>query len=162
MKASIKAKFSIADIKKSLEQVNEDFEQAIISRLKFVGEKFVINSRNNHTYKDQSGNLTSSIGYVIMKDGKILIADYDTSVKPYLTKKKNLAKYQAVNVSNSLLADIAEKFPKGYVLVGIAGMEYAAYVESRNKDVITSSAITAENDLKKSLDELRKKISGKK
>ena len=41
-------------------------------------------------------------------------------------------------------------------------MEYAAYVESRNKDVITASAITAENDLRKSLDELRKKLSGEK
>ena len=162
MKASIKAKFSIADIKKALEQVNANFDQAIIERLSFVGEKFVINARNNGAYTDRTGNLRSSIKYFIMKDGKIINGEFNDEVKPALTKKNNLAKDQPVNLERNVVAEIAERFPKGYVLVGMAGMNYAAYVESKNYDVITASAITAENDLRKSLDELRKKLSGKK
>ncbi|MEO6134370.1 MAG: hypothetical protein ABIP35_04410 [Ginsengibacter sp.] len=162
MKASLKAKFSIADIKKSFAEFSENFDQVIIERLSFVGEKFLVNARNNGNYTDQTGNLRSSIGYAIIKDGEFVVTKYNTSTKQKKSKKKNLAAPQERNVTNSLLASIAEKFPKGFVLVGLAGMEYAAYVESKNKDVITSSAITAENDLSSSLDELRMKLSGKK
>lgn len=161
MKASIKAKFSVADIKKALDQVKINFDEAIINRLSFVGEKFIINARTNGNYMDQTGNLRSSIGYAILKDGKLIISNYDNSVKPNKNKKIS-PNYQAVNLTNSLLAEIAKRFPKGFVLVGFAGMDYAAYVESNNRYVITSSAITAENNLRKSLDELRQKINGKK
>lgn len=161
MKASIKAKFSVADIKKHMDKIKSNFDEVILNRLSFVGEKFIINARNNHTYKDQTGNLTSSIGYFILKDQKIMMRVFDSSTKPNLKNKNSVPKYQPRNLSNSILAEALEKFPKGFVLVGFAGMEYAAAVESKNYDVITSSAITAEKDLRKSLEELRNKLNGK-
>jgi hypothetical protein len=162
MKASIKANFSVADIKKIADRLRGNFDKKIIETLSIVGEKFVINARNNGDYSDHSGNLRSSVRFFILKDGKLVGAQNTFVVRPVRTKNGKLAKRQPVYLGDQILAEIAEKYPKGYVLLGIAGMEYAAYVESRNKDVITGSAITAEDDLRKALDQFREELSGKK
>lgn len=121
-------------------------EQAIINRLKFVGEKFVINARNNGAYTDRTGNLRSSIGYIILKDG--------VQVEEKFPGEKAGGKSKGLQVA----IDASSKFPKGIVLIVVAGMDYAAAVESRNYDVLTASSITAEADLLKGLQELKTKL----
>ena len=37
----------------------------VMRRLQYLGEQCITEARKNHSYKDQTGNLTSSIGYVI-------------------------------------------------------------------------------------------------
>lgn len=121
-------------------------KQAIINRLKFVGEKFIVNARSNDTYKDQTGNLRSSIGYVILDDGDQIEESFPGD------------KSEGVRQGKATAESAKENFPTGLVLIGIAGMGYAAAVESRGLDVITASSITAENDLKKALSELKSKL----
>ena len=139
-------KFNMADVNKYIKGQQELIEQAIINRLKFVGEKFIRNARSNDTYKDRTGNLRSSIGYVIIKDGQ-QISDFFPGNKPD-GKAKGLKVAQ----------DAALKFPDGIVLICVAGMDYAAAVESNNYDVLTASSITAEEDLKRGLQELKNKL----
>lgn len=172
MKASIKPNFSIADIGKSLELLSIRFENAIINRLQFIGEKFVLNARSNKTYKDHTGNLRSSIRYFILKDGRLYGAKYtkagtlaksqhsnsDFVIRPMFTKDGKLAKKQPVYLGEEIFDKVAQEYPKGYVLLCIAGMEYAAAVESKNFDVITSSSFIVEEDLRKALDELEEKL----
>lgn len=181
MKASIKPNFSIADIGKSLELLSIRFENAIINRLQFIGEKFVLNARGKSddifssgrfTYMDHTGNLRSSIRYFILKDGELYGAKYtkagtlaksqhsnsDFVIRPVFTKDGKLAKKQPVYLGEEILNKVAQEYPKGYVLLCIAGMEYAAAVESKNFDVITSSSFIVEEDLRKALDELEEKL----
>lgn len=158
MKASIKANFTKADIEKMMNDIQLTVDNAIMRRLVFVGERFVANARMNGNYVDHTGNLRSSIKYFILKDGKIVYGEFNDAVKPVITKNNELAEHQPVNEEKSVLAQIQEEHPKGFVLVGIAGMNYAAYVESKNYDVITSSAIAAENDLRKALEEMKKNL----
>ena len=43
---------------------------------------------------------------------------------------------------------IKAKYPKGLVLIVVAGMNYAAYVEAKGYNVLSSAELMAENILK--------------
>ena len=104
-------------------------EVAILIR---VGETFVNTARQKHEYTDRTGNLTSSIGYILILDGKIVNQNFSGS-KP-----------EGVNAAKKFAEQITNEYSKGLVLVGFAGMNYAAAVESKNYDVISGSAPTEE------------------
>jgi len=136
----------MAGIEKHLKGQQALIKQAIINRLKFVGEKFIKNARTNGNYKDQTGNLRSSIGYIIVDDGQQIAETFPGNV----TAGKS--------IGLKVAQEAAFKFPAGLVLICVAGMDYAAAVESKNYDVLTASSITAEQDLLKGLKELKNKL----
>lgn len=129
----IQANFSRDHVKKALLLGLKRLDAAIISRFIFVGEWFVKNARANGSYKDQTGNLRSSICYIVFKDG----IQRSPGVIPEDSRK--------------LIEELRTKHLKGYVLIVATGMTYAAAVESMGKDVLTASSIKAKKDLQKSL-----------
>ena len=145
MGLKITAKFGKDAVNDISSLLLKKIEEIIISRFRFVGETFVKNSRENHTYKDQTGNLTSSIGYVIAKDGEVIDGDFSGT-------------FEGSKSGESFALEVAARFDKGYSLVCVAGMSYAAAVESKNYDVITSSSLIAENDLKDAIKEMKEKF----
>ncbi len=147
MALSIKQKFTLNDVKKVVEERIAKVELAIINRLKYTGERFVKNARENADFTDRTGNLRSSIGFVILKNGVEIESNFQAV-------KSGLGRNEAVKVAE----DVAVNFPKGFVLIVVAGMDYASYVESRGKDVLTSSSLLAENELRKAISELSQKI----
>jgi hypothetical protein len=136
----LKPNFNNSDIEKMVKDRLAAIDTALYNRLVRVGEQFVTNARNNHTYKDRTGNLTASIGYAIIKNSDII--------------KATLTNPDAVK----MFEEAATNYPLGYVLIGVAHMSYAAAVESKNFDVITSSGLQAKSDLEKSLQELKDKL----
>jgi hypothetical protein len=64
----------------------------------------------------------------------------------------------AATQSDKAVKDIGSQYPTGLVLICVAGMDYAAAVESLGYDVITSSAENAAIKIRKQLAELVKKI----
>lgn len=123
-------------------------DQSLLLRIQSVAESFVKNARINADFTDRSTNLRSSIGYIILKNGATISENFE--------QKKNGA--DGVQEAKKVADDLKKKYPRGYVLIGVAGMEYAAAVESRGYDVITSSATTAANSLKTSLQQLANKL----
>lgn len=108
------------------ERINR--ELAILIR---IGEKFVNDARKKGEYTDRTGNLRSSIGYVLIENGQII--------------NKNISGRTPDGTARAeAFAESIKNQYKGLVLVGFAGMEYAAAVESKNYDVITGSAPTEE------------------
>ena len=89
-------------------------------------------------YLELSGNLTSSIGFFICKNGKVI--DQEPG-KVGAAKSRSLAREMA-------------KGRKGFVLVITAGMEYAARVEAYGYDVLTTSELWAEKTAAKLLKQL--------
>jgi hypothetical protein len=75
-------------------------------------------------YLDQTGNLRSSIGYFIAKDGVII-------------------KGQGTSESRSFASSIIRQYNSGFSLIVVAGMEYAVYVEAKGYNVISSSELFA-------------------
>ena len=47
------------------------WQQTIINNLVYVGESALKQAREGHRYQDQTGNLTSSIGYAIVVNGQV-------------------------------------------------------------------------------------------
>jgi len=118
--------FSQGNIDRRIDRFKVNIEQRIIWTLAMAGEKFVNDARSTRTYKDQTGNLRSSIGYIIALDGNIIQENIEG-------KAEGMA--QARKIANEVLRENN----KGFILIGFAGMEYAAAVESKGYDVITGS-----------------------
>lgn len=138
-------------------------DTAMFNRLQRVGESFVNNARSIDTYKDQTGNLRSSIGYLIYFNGKERESNFERSnkgrgLKAGLQRTKGDDSNDPVDAAIKFAQKIAEDHPRGYCLVVVAGRSYAANVEARGYDVLTNSGLIAANDLKTSLEQLIKKI----
>ena len=134
--------FSQGSINNRIDRFVVSIEQRIIWTLAMVGESFVNDARNIKTYQDQTGNLRSSIGYIIAKDGVIIQENVEG-------KAEGVA--QARKIAREVLRDNS----KGFILIVVAGMEYAAAVESKGYDVITGSIPAAKALLKKKIKEYR-------
>ena len=104
------------------------FEKQVIRSLSFVGEEFVNKARTNADFIDRTGNLRSSIGYMIFKDGK--------NIHENIQQVKGGE--EGARIAKDFQSQITIK--DGFVLVVFAGMEYAIYVEASGRDVLTGSA----------------------
>ena len=124
----MKAMFTIEGIQQYMENRVNNADQKIIEALQYIGENFVTKARNTGNYSNNTGNLRSSIGYVILKDGQIVDSNFPGD------------KAGGVSEGMKTAEDVAADYPQGFVLIGVAGMSYAAAVESRGFDVITGSA----------------------
>lgn len=122
---------NMAQALKSIDGFADDIDKKILEAFQYAGESFVRNVRLNREFRDDTGNLQSSIGYVIAKDGKTLFKSIG-DLEPDQTGK---GKKQGLRLARAVIKENT----KGWVLVGVAGMEYGIYVEARGIDVITGS-----------------------
>ena len=125
----------------------EEAAEFIIFRFQQIGEECVRIARDSGDYHDISGNLRSSIDYVILRDGVPVVKGES---KQYKGSSGNGE--AGIPAAEALLAKLQAEFPWGIVLIVCAGMNYAAYVENiHHKDVLTSAELKAESLLKKLL-----------
>lgn len=163
---SVTPQFSKKQIDVYLNQQLLRLEAAVLSRFQRVGETFVTNARENGNYQDVTGNLRSSIGYVILKDGVQLFENFSTASKgkyggaKAVQKKKygGLKGEEGVSKAKQLITRIGKRYARGVCLICVAGMDYAAAVESRGKDVITASSLLAKDQLQKAFRDLQNKL----
>lgn len=114
------------------EEINRKVK-AVINAFEYVGVQCQNEARTNKTYKDQTGNLKSSVGYVVLLDGKVLSgAEFDSN--------------EGGENGSYILESIMSKpfVSTGVALIVVAGMNYAAAVEARNFNVLTSAELLAE------------------
>lgn len=126
----------------------------MIRMLSILGEKCVIEARDRSpeaSWNDQTGNLRSSIGYVVVCNGKIVQTSAFDQVK-----NGTKGPQEGKNLAESLAA----KFTKGYALIVVAGMNYAEYVEAMdNKVVLTSAELLANRELPVMMQKLKRQIA---
>lgn len=127
-------------------------EEDIIEELCKVGEIAVKIARENGAYNDISGNLRSSIGYSILKNGREVKRGL-----PQQFKGKKGDGSKGVAEGQKLLRELKSRYPRGIVLIVSAGMNYASYVEDLyHRDVLTSAELKAERLAKALLSALAK------
>lgn len=137
---------TLSQIKASAIAQTEEAIQDLIHAFQYVGEACVKEARDNHTYKDQTGNLSSSIGYCIVRDGKIL-----SMAAPEKVKDGD----DGIIKGQQYLDSLAHKWGRnGIVLIVSAGMNYAEYVEARGYVVLSSAEIKAPNILEEVMSQL--------
>lgn len=132
----------------------ERIKTLTIRALAYLGEKCVIEARDRspeESWFDQTGNLRSSVGYVISYDGKIVQYSEFRQVKDGSEGKKT---------GKEFAEELVRKYSNKYVLVVVAGMNYAEYVEAMdNKVVLASAELFSREELPKMMRKLKKQIA---
>lgn len=147
-------KISKSDIHAYLEQRLEQERRKLVYRYAAVAEECLSLARSttkaSKNFLDQTGNLRSSMGYIIVDNGRVInFSDF-----------KQVKEGDTGTVRGKALArQLADRFGKGICMVFVAGMEYAVFVENRGYDVLTSANLQAETDIPDLLKELGYKIS---
>lgn len=132
----IKQLTPMTEIERYTEEQLQRLKTVLLRNLAYIGEMCVNRARQSQGYKDQTGNLRSSVGYVISVDGRIVRASDFTQVK---TGKKGSKDGEA------FARRVARQYPRGVCLIVVAGMNYAAYVSAKGRDVLDSSELLAES-----------------
>ena len=123
----------------------EAIKKALVYNLCAVGEQVLNAARLTNSYKDQTGNLRSSIGYVVAVDGEIVqMSSFDT-VKEGREGSRGGQEYAM---------QLVRDFPHGIVLIVVAGMNYASYVSAKGYDVLESSELLADKLIPQMLQQL--------
>lgn len=140
---------SEGNLERYIEERAQRMIQALIYRLKYIGERCVnaarISEHKGKDYLDQTGNLRSSTGYVIVVDGQIAGESSFEVVKDG----------RQGSVDGRMLAErLAGEYPTGIVLIVVAGMKYAIYVADRGYDVLDSAEDLARREIPKMLEKL--------
>lgn len=132
----IKDNTSYANLDRAIQDSLRRAEAALIRTLKWVGETVVTTARNvkTNTYKDRTGNLRSSVGAIISVDGRI---EWQSSFN--VVKGGGEGAKEGKEFARQLVA----QYPKGIVLICVAGKNYAVHVSNRGLDVLDSAEIEA-------------------
>lgn len=154
----IKPTYNKQAIDRKVEELAARQRAAIVERLKAIGEQCVNEARNlpslsrdnpaalkphQPNYIDDTGNLRSSIGYLLLADGR--------AEKEYFPGRG-----EGADRGKELAAKVAAAHPSGFVLVVVAGMEYAKYVSDKGYDVLDTARLTAERLLRNLMAKMRK------
>lgn len=155
----IQPNFTIDSINKALEKRVELIRKEIIDSLEFLGNKCIIEAKTNRGYGIISGNLTSSVGYVIVDHGTIIkVAGFEKPITA--SSDRNGKNEDGAKEGKSLADSLAKKASsKGYALIVVAGMHYASHIEAMGLNVIGSAELLAERQLPAMLKDLKVDIS---
>lgn len=110
--------------------------------LKYLGEELAKYAKDNHNYTDQTGNLTNSIGYAVVRNKEIVY--YGGENQP------GEGFQEALKVAQKMAATADETFS----LIIVAGMNYAAYVEAKGYNVILPAELKAKKDFPEAMNGL--------
>lgn len=150
--------FTKKDIIQSITVFGVKAESKMLRILIQAGEYAVAEARKKsqeESFIDHTGNLRSSIGYVIAKNGVIHTDNFEESAK-------GTDKVTGKRTGYQLAVSLADKYRmNGYVLIVVAGMEYAAVVQNiENKDVLLGTVIKTESYLGKLISKFKTKLYG--
>ena len=127
----------------ALEEMIEDWKdgvlEEIVDQLDRIGLECVNNARERGDYMDRTGNLRNSIASAVVVDGQIA--------------RSNLFIGEGKAKAHQFIQELANENNKGIVLLLVAGMNYAAYVEFGHSDGSTRpyNVIASAEDLADSL-----------
>jgi hypothetical protein len=137
----ISPRFTTRDVLRAMGDRLKLVENLIIRNLAYVGEHAITIAREQHArnYTDRTGNLRASVGYVIVKNGEIvLFGGFDPAAASNRTDGE-----AGAEEGKAIAEQLKAKHNEGFVLIVVAGMYYGVYVEKRDYNVVTFTAIEA-------------------
>jgi hypothetical protein len=144
----------MSEINAAIQAEIERADMLTIRALSLLGEMCVIEAKDRpqeSSWYDQSGNLRSSIGYVIVRNGNIVTYSEFNQVKQGS---------DGVKEGKELAQELAKKYISGYALIVVAGMNYAELVEAMdNKNVLASAELFARQEMPKMMAKLKTQIA---
>ena len=129
----------------------------LISSLQYVGETVVNQIRDSDIsyWEDHTGNLRSSIGYIIAVDGKpIGMSGFEKVEGPEADQTEE----DGSEKGRAYARRIVDLYPEGIALIVVAGMEYASYVERvESRTVLAKGEIEARKLVTEMIQELNRR-----
>lgn len=145
---AIKPNFTKDDVRKRFDAFLNEIEKKQIARLQRLGEMCLVEAKTNKGYMMQTGALLSSTGYEVFVDGVAIHSQFDAASGAESNAAETGIK------SGQSIAETIGKGTKGIALVVVAGMNYAAYVEAKGYNVLSSAEHLAERELPRMLEKL--------
>ena len=144
----------LSEVHDMLMREAERVERLTIRALSKLGEQCVTKIRDragDKSWYDQTGNLRSSVGYVIAHNKNII---------QYSTFNQVKQGSEGVKTGKDLAKELAKRYSNNYVLIVVAGMNYAEFVEAMdNKDVLSSTELWAREQVPLMLEKLKRQIA---
>lgn len=149
----VKMTTPMSEINAAIKAEAERANMLTIRALSYLGEMCVIEAKDRPqeaSWFDQSGNLRSSIGYVIVHNGRIIKYSEFNQVKQGT---------DGVKEGKELATELVKQYKSGYALIVVAGMNYAELVEAMdNKNVLASTELFARQEMPKMMVKLTTQI----
>ena len=139
----IKPKFGNGAVAAQVNAFQVRLEKATVFMLQYLGKELAKYAKERHNYQDQTGNLTNSIGYAVVRQGKILTYGGENQPGEGAAEGLKVAQQMAATLPNS------------FSLIIVAGMNYAAYVEAKGYNVILPAQLKAMNDFPATVQRLK-------
>ena len=119
----------INEVKREIQQKAERMMKAYLDELDRMALKVVSAIRKSEVsfWNDDTGNLRSSVGYLLMNDGKEVRRNFELV---------NGRGKEGMEKGISFAESLSRQFHKGVALIFVAGMEYAEYVENVESRVV--------------------------
>ena len=144
----------LSEVHDMLMREAERVERLTIRALSKLGAQCVTKIRDragDKSWYDQTGNLRSSVGYVIAHNKNII---------QYSTFNQVNQGSEGVKTGKDLAKELAKRYSNNYVLIVVAGMNYAEFVEAMdNKDVLASTELWAREQVPLMLEKLKRQIA---
>ena len=127
---ALKSNYDSGRFEKEVSEQVDSLNERILAEFIRAGEKFVTEAREQEQshelghYKDVTSNLRNSICCFVFLDGELV---HENQIGNAVENKQ---------IAQELV------LPKGFQLIGIAGKNYASYVESKGYNVISYQADT--------------------
>lgn len=125
------------------------FEKALVFALNELGMELVRFARESRTYTDRTGNLTNSMGYVVLRRG-VQVAHGGEQ-----------GSGDGMRAALDLYAKLGLGSKYDYSLIIVAGMNYAAYVEAKGYSVLLPAKLKADIEFEDRMKELVAKADAK-
>lgn len=129
-------------------------ETEILRELRGIRMDLVNECRSYNTYQDHTSNLRSSIGGFVVANGKLDSMSNFEQLPPKDKNNTKNVKYNGGEQGRSYAKDLADREQKNLIVGIVAGMQYAAAVESKGYDVISGSSILADRLVKETLKDI--------
>lgn len=139
----------VTDMNVLAKEIQKDIDAETLKHLikvLSVGVEKVRKKMETKPYEDHTGNLNSSTGFIIYRDGKVVHRDFRESAKG--TDKATGLK-EGISLA---LAELRESSGWGVVLM--SGMDYASWVQGRGYDVLLSASTNLDSILKDAFNEI--------
>lgn len=141
MSADLEMTTPIEEIEAYVEEELQKCIGLVIEAFKRIGEECISVARDKvqavpRDYTDRTGNLRSSVGYAILDDGELVQEPTVVSIaKDGKDGEKRAKEY---------IGKLQKEYNDGLVLIVVAGMDYAAYVQAKGYDVLVSAKLNME------------------
>ena len=149
----------MSDIEAYIKSETEKNLKKIVTTLSYVGDEVVKGIRTGEysNWNDQTGNLRSSIGYIIVVDGvPVTLSNFAEVSGPKEGPR------DGSQTGRSFAQSLCSLYRSGIALIVVAGMEYASRVEKlENKTVLAQGEIEARKMINEMVEEINRKLAAK-